>query len=186
QRFQPNFDPFLPLTKACRALKYSRPWAMRTQNERTTTLSRDTYFFYYEDGAGPAPPSREAPGEPEQRGRGLCAIGGPAPVAQPGDSVADSIRQTQQLDQLQRDYESRLAKLEERSQARFQSAAGQFSAAVNRVESKFIDREAPPPCCQAEKEAVRQCYAANVRYPLRCSQMVAALSSASPNSAGHS
>uniref|UniRef100_A0A1I8F6T3 COX assembly mitochondrial protein n=1 Tax=Macrostomum lignano TaxID=282301 RepID=A0A1I8F6T3_9PLAT len=81
---------------------------------------------------------------------------------------------TQQLDQLQRDYESRLAKLEERSQARFQSAAGQFSAAVNRVESKFIDREAPPPCCQAEKEAVRQCYAANVRYPLRCSQMVAA------------
>ncbi|PAA75077.1 hypothetical protein BOX15_Mlig008183g1 [Macrostomum lignano] len=143
-------------------------------NERTTTLSRDTYFFITEDVQDRLRLAEKRQVNLSSEGEDSAPSAGRPQSHSLADSVADSIRQTQQLDQLQRDYESRLAKLEERSQARFQSAAGQFSAAVNRVESKFIDREAPPPCCQAEKEAVRQCYAANVRYPLRCSQMVAA------------
>uniref|UniRef100_A0A1I8FN02 COX assembly mitochondrial protein n=1 Tax=Macrostomum lignano TaxID=282301 RepID=A0A1I8FN02_9PLAT len=145
---------------------------MLTQTTRTTTLSRDTYFFITEDVQDRLRLAEKRQVNLSSEGEDSAPSAGRPQSHSLADSVADSIRQTQQLDQLQRDYESRLAKLEERSQARFQSAA--VLGGSQSVESKFIDREAPPPCCQAEKEAVRQCYAANVRYPLRCSQMVAA------------
>lgn len=145
--------------------------------ERTTTLSRDTYLFVTEDVVDRL---RSSSAENRQVGLATDEPQKPQQQQQPAasptlsESVADSIRQTQLIDRLQKEYEERLAQLEDRSQHRFQSAAAQFSSAVNQVEAKFLDRQAMPPCCQAEKDAMARCYGANGRYPLRCSPAVAA------------
>uniref|UniRef100_A0A5K3FM80 CHCH domain-containing protein n=1 Tax=Mesocestoides corti TaxID=53468 RepID=A0A5K3FM80_MESCO len=75
------------------------------------------------------------------------------------------------LDQIERNYETRLRKVEERNDKFLKAAEEEFTKVVDRLQAKYI-RGSPEECCVADQKAVEDCYKANGTKSLNCSKEV--------------
>uniref|UniRef100_A0A0V0J9T4 MICOS complex subunit Mic19 n=1 Tax=Schistocephalus solidus TaxID=70667 RepID=A0A0V0J9T4_SCHSO len=95
----------------------------------------------------------------------------PEQPPQPAEDSSSAVRLSHSLDDIERRFEARLKKIEERDDSFLKAAEDEFVRVVDRLEAKYL-KGSSEACCVAAQKQVVDCYKANGQQSLNCAKEV--------------
>ncbi|VDN13800.1 unnamed protein product [Dibothriocephalus latus] len=93
------------------------------------------------------------------------------PPPPPAEDTSSTFRLSHSLDDIERRFEARLKKIEQRDDSFLKAAEAEFIRVVDRLEAKYLKGSSEACCLDAQKQ-VMDCYKANGKQSLNCNKEV--------------